>query len=182
LGREGITTLAPMRVLDVGCGGGSWLSGLTRFGADPDNLIGVDLRQEALRSSPVVRRAVSAADQLPFESYSFDMVCQVTMVSSILDGVMRTRIAAEMQRVLRPAGILLWYDFTVNPLNRDVKGVPLSELRALFPGASIRAQRVTLAPPLTRLLARRAWPVCEALELVPWLRTHLLAIVRNRGA
>lgn len=179
LGREGLTTLAGLQILDVGCGSGMWLEGLTRFGADPQQLIGVDLRAEALVPALGSHRAVSAADCLPFDDDAFDLVCQLTMVSSVLDAAMRGRIAAEMFRVLRPGGILLWYDFTVNPFNRDVKGVPFPRLRALFPRAGIRAERVTLAPPLTRLLASRAWLACEILELLPCLRTHLLATIRK---
>ena len=178
LGREGITTLAGLRILDVGCGGGSWLAGLTRFGAEPARLAGVDLRAEALAPAAEIRRATGAGDWLPFASGAFDIVCQLTMMSSVLDGEMRQRIAAEMLRVLRPGGIVLWYDFTVNPLNRDVRGVRLPQLRALFPGAKLRAERVTLAPPLTRFLSRRAWLACTALEQIPWLRTHLLATIR----
>lgn len=179
LRREGIASLAGLRVLDAGCGGGSWLSGLLRFGAAPDGLVGVDLREEALgRGTTQLQLAVAAADRLPFAAASFDLVCQLTMISSVLDAPMRRRIAAELLRVLRPGGILLWYDFTVNPLNRDVRGVPLAQLRALFPGAAVRSERVTLAPPLTRLVAPRSWLLCQALERIPWLRTHLLATIR----
>ena len=83
-----------------------------------------------------------------------------------------------MLRVLRPGGTLLWYDFTVNPFNRDVAGVRLSQLRELFPGTTLRVERVTLAPPLTHLLAPRLWLACDALQRIPWLRTHLLATIR----
>jgi ubiquinone/menaquinone biosynthesis C-methylase UbiE len=181
LQREGVRSLAGMRILDVGCGGGSWLAGLTRFGADVDGLVGVDLREEALNASQI-QPLTASADLLPFQSASFDMVCQLTMLSSVLDTTMRRRIAVEMLRVLKPQGILVWYDFTVNPLNRDVKGVRPKQLRALFPEARLRVERVTLAPPITRLLAGHAWPVCQLLELAPPLRTHILATVRQASS
>jgi ubiquinone/menaquinone biosynthesis C-methylase UbiE len=179
--REGVRSLAGRRILDVGCGGGSWLAGLRRFGADTEGLIGVDLREDALNASQIQPIAASA-DLLPFRSASFDIVCQLTMLSSVLDADMRQRIAGEMLRVLNPQGILLWYDFTVNPLNRDVKGVRPNQLRALFPNATLRIERVTLAPPITRLLAIHAWPVCHLLELAPPFRTHLLATARPAGS
>jgi SAM-dependent methyltransferase len=183
LRHEGIRTLAGLRILDAGCGGGSWLAGLTRFGAEPDLLTGVDLRAEALPRAPSgLQLGVASADQLPFATSSFDLVCQLTMMSSVLDRGMRHRIAAELTRVLRPGGILLWYDFTVNPFNRDVAGVPLRQLIALFPGAALRVERTTLAPPLTRLVAPRSWLSCALLESVPWLRTHLIATIRPNGA
>jgi len=34
----------------------------------------------------------------------------------------------------------------------------------------------TLIPPLTRLLARRAWLAAELLETVPFLRTHNVGV------
>jgi ubiquinone/menaquinone biosynthesis C-methylase UbiE len=183
LRREGIESLAGLQILDAGCGGGSWLAGLTRFGATPDRLVGIDLRAEALPPHQGdLNLAVASADRVPFHAASFDIVCQLTMVSSVLDRAMRRRIAAELIRVLRPGGILLWYDFTVNPLNRDVAGVPLRELQALFPGAKVRAERVTLAPPITRLVASRLWLACAALESLPWLRTHLIATIRPKIA
>jgi ubiquinone/menaquinone biosynthesis C-methylase UbiE len=180
LRREGLASLQGLRVLDVGCGGGSWLAGLTRFGAEPAKLVGVDLRPPALPSDPSgLNLAVASGDRLPFASESFDVVCQLTMLSSVLDRNMRTAIAGEMLRVLKPSGILLCYDFTVNPFNPDVAGVRRAELDQLFPSTRIRADRVTLAPPITRLIAPRSWLLCELLEGVPWLRTHLLASIRS---
>ena len=83
-----------------------------------------------------------------------------------------------MWRWLRPGGAVLWYDFTVdNPRNRDVRGVPLSRLRALFPQGQLRHRRVTLAPPLARALVRVHPALYRPVNAVPWLRTHLLAWV-----
>jgi ubiquinone/menaquinone biosynthesis C-methylase UbiE len=178
----GLDSLSGLRILDVGCGGGGWLKGLVRYGAEASRLTGIDLREKVLvrgREGPEL--AVAAADSLPFSADSFDIVSQLTMMSSILDRAMRGRIAGEMLRVLRPGGLMLWYDFTVNPFNPDVAGIRPAELRVLFPATSMHWQRVTLAPPVTRILAPRAWMICEALERVPWFRTHLLAMCRKPG-
>jgi SAM-dependent methyltransferase len=140
----------------------------------------VDLRQEVLSGSRAeARLALASADSLPFVDDRFDVVCQLTMMSSVLDPGMRGCIAAEMLRVLRPGGLVLWYDFTVNPFNPDVAGIRPAELRELFRGTVMRWQRVTLAPPLARLLAPHSWMICEALERLPWLRTHVLATCRK---
>lgn len=179
LRREGLTTLAGLRILDLGCGEAAWLRSLIRYGADASRLVGVDLREDILpRWNEDLHVAVACGDRLPFKPESFDIVSQLTMMSSVLDAGMRRAIAREMLRVLKPSGIILWYDFTVNPLNHDVAGIRLEQLRELFSGVEIRAQRVTLAPPLTRLLAPRAWLACEALERIPMLRTHLLATLK----
>ena len=87
-------------------------------------------------------------------------------------------LAAAMWRWLAPGGAVLWYDFTVNnPRNPDVRGVPLAEVRTLFPKGRITARRVTLAPPLARAVCRihpRLYPLLNAM---PLLRTHVLAWV-----
>ncbi len=70
----------------------------------------------------------------------------------------------------------LWYDFTFdNPRNPDVRGVPLSRVRALLPEARIAARRVTLAPPLARTVCRFHPSLYTLLNVLPLLRTHLLA-------
>jgi SAM-dependent methyltransferase len=178
LKRLGIRSLGGLTILDVGCGTGGWLTGLARYGAEQERLVGVDLRPEVLeRSASRANFAAASASQLPFASDRFDMVCQLTMMSSVLSEDLRRQIAGEMLRVLRPGGIVLWYDFTVNPMNPDVAGIDETGLRALFPGGGVDCRRVTLAPPLSRMLAARAWLLCSALEQVPWFRTHLLATV-----
>jgi SAM-dependent methyltransferase len=180
LRREGYRSLDGLRILDAGCGSGAWLDGLRRYGAQAGNLYGVELREEVFRrDGHDVTRIVAAGGLLPFPAASFDLVCQVTMLSSILDAETRRQTASELLRVLRPSGFILWYDFTVNPLNPDTHGIGRAELRCLFAGARIRAERVTLAAPLTRLLAPRAWTACLLLEQFPWLRTHLLATIRR---
>lgn len=185
LAAERLTDLDTLRALDVGCGGGWWLRTLLRWGARPAHLAGIDLLPESVAAArgihPELLIACGSAERLPFPDRTFDLVSQFTVFSSILDQPMRQRIAAEMLRVLRPGGVVLWYDFTVNPRNRDTRGIGRRELQALFPGCSARVRRVTLAPPLARRLAPRAWPLAVALESVPWLRTHLLAtLTRER--
>lgn len=84
-----------------------------------------------------------------------------------------------MWRWLKPGGAVVWYDFTVdNPRNRDVRGVPVARLRQLFPqGGEPTARRVTLAPPLARAACRVHPWLHDALNLLPLLRTHVLAWV-----
>ncbi|MGI8549726.1 MAG: class I SAM-dependent methyltransferase [Dehalococcoidia bacterium] len=181
LRREGLRSLTGLRILDVGCGGATWLAGLQRYGAKPDALYGVDLRSEPLLEAPRgLNLSLAAGDTLPFAPESFDLVTQVTMLSSVLDRSMRIRIAREMLRVLRPSRFLLWYHFTINPFNPDVRGIGGRELGSLFRGSRIWSERVTLAPPLARLTAPRAWPASLLLEQLAWLRTHLVATVRPR--
>lgn len=91
---------------------------------------------------------------------------------------MKMRIAAEMRRVLKPDGLILWYDYHMNnPNNPDVRGVKAGEIHALFPGSDIRLEKITLAPPLARLLAPCSWLLCDLLGNFPFLCTHYLGVI-----
>jgi hypothetical protein len=106
---------------------------------------------------------------------SVDILLQSTVFSSLLDDAFQQRLAAAMWAAVKPGGGVLWYDFTVNnPRNQDVRGVPLSRVRQLFPQARISAQKLTLAPPVARAVVRvhpALYTLCNA---VPLLRTHVL--------
>jgi hypothetical protein len=92
------------------------------------------------------------------------------------DEGMRRGVATEMARVLAPGGAIISYDFFVpSPKNRFVRPLRRRELSSLFPGFHVSARRITLAPPLARALAPRAWLLAEALEAIRVLDTHLLA-------
>jgi ubiquinone/menaquinone biosynthesis C-methylase UbiE len=180
LRESGVLPLAGRRVLDVGCGYGSWLADLETLGAERERLAGIDLFAERVEQA---RARLPGADirqgdaaELPFEKASFDLVLQSMMFSSILDPSVQRRAAAEMSRVLAPGGVILWYDFFVdNPRNPNVRGVSRRELQELFPGFSVRWRRVTLAPPLARALVPRLRPLASALQALRVLNTHAMA-------
>jgi SAM-dependent methyltransferase len=188
LDRYGFMPLAGKRILEVGCGTGKWLRDLIGWGADPENLFGVELLQaSAIRARRLSPQAVTVecanAAELRFDSGSFDLVLQATMFTSVLDGEMKQAIAAEMLRVLRPNGLILWYDmFVRNPWNPYVQPVGKSEIRRLFPGCSLELRRVSLAPPLARLVAPRSWLACSIMTRVSLLCTHYLGAFRREGA
>ena len=112
----------------------------------------------------------------PLPEAGADLVLQSTVFSSLLDDAFQQRLADTMWRWVRPGGAVLWYDFTWNnPRNRDVRGVPLARMRALFPHGRIEAQRLTLAPPLARAACRLSPSLYPLLNMLPPLRTHVLA-------
>jgi hypothetical protein len=103
---------------------------------------------------------------------------QSTVFSSVLDVATRRQMANEMLRVLRPGGIIIWYDlFMNNPNNADVRGIDRNQISALFPKCKITSSRITLAPPLARSLAPHAWTICELLASLRILDTHLLGVI-----
>jgi ubiquinone/menaquinone biosynthesis C-methylase UbiE len=188
LDRHGFMPLAGKRILEIGCGTGKWLRDLIGWGAEPENVFGVELLQgSATRARRLCPQAVTVecanAAELRFESGSFDLVLQATVFTSVLDGEMKQAMAAEMQRVLRPAGLILWYDFLVrNPWNPYVQPVGKSEIRRLFPGCSLELKRVSLAPPLARLVAPRSWLAASLMARVPPLCAHYLGALRKPAA
>jgi hypothetical protein len=89
-------------------------------------------------------------------------------------------MAAEMLRVVKPTGLILWYDYHVNnPWNKDVRGVKRREIYELFPNCQIDLERITLLPPLARALAPYSYLACYLMEKFPLLCTHYLGAIRK---
>jgi len=176
--------LARSAVLAVGCGAGGELADLARWGGTPGRMFGVDLESARTRRARARNAAfgIVRADgrRLPFPPSSFDLVTQFTLLTSVLDPLARRAIANEMLRLLRPDGLIVWYDFWPdNPGNRQVRGIRAAEVRGLFPGCRFDFRRLTLAPPLARWLAPRAWLFADLVGRLPLLQTfHLVGIQR----
>jgi SAM-dependent methyltransferase len=185
LKKRGLAPLDSLKILEVGCGTGTWIRDFIRWGARPESISGVDLIQsridQARQTCPKdVKLSLASADLLPLESCSQDLVLQSTVFTSVLDMKVKHAIASEMLRVLKPDGTILWYDFFWNnPSNQNVRGVGLKEIRRLFPETRIEHERITLAPPLVRPLARMSWTLCAIVNLVPFLKTHLLITIQK---
>lgn len=185
LNRGGLVPLRGKRLLDVGSGTGQWLSLFESHGMVRGDLAGIDLdpaRVEECRARlPGLDVRCGDASRLPWRDGTFDLVSQFTVFTSILDDALKQRIAADMLRVLKPGGHVVWYDFAFdNPKNKQVKGVGRRELERLFPGCEIHAERATLAPPLARRLVPLAWPIAAVLEELRLLNTHWMALIRKR--
>jgi SAM-dependent methyltransferase len=182
LRRNGFLPLDDRRVLDVGCGSGRLIVRMSLLGARAENLAGVDLLEhevdKARALAPHIDFRVGDATELPFEDGSFDLVTTFTTFSSMRADETRQAAAAEIRRVLRPRGAVLWYDFWVNPRNPEVQALGMKDIKRLFPGAEIDAKRVTLAPPIARRVAGVSWLAASLLDALPFLRTHWLALVR----
>jgi len=181
---EGLTSLAGLRILDVGCGRGDTLRQLLEFGADPNLVTGIDLLEENIESAqklcPHLRVICGTATRLPFSDASFDLVLQFMLFTSILSDLSKRTIATEMIRVLAPGGRVLWYDFSFdNPKNSDVRGIGKREIQALFPGFSVQSRRMTLAPPLGRIIAPMSVVLYYLLSRIRPLCTHLLCLLRR---
>ncbi|HEX7722292.1 MAG TPA: methyltransferase domain-containing protein [Pyrinomonadaceae bacterium] len=93
------------RILDVGCGTGANLQMLAQHGAAE----GVDVSNEALefcRARGLSKVKEGAAEALPYEDASFDLVTGLDVVEHLDDDVAGLK---EMRRVLRPRGRALLF-------------------------------------------------------------------------
>jgi ubiquinone/menaquinone biosynthesis C-methylase UbiE len=185
LARHGYDSLEKARILEIGCGTGLWLQEFIRWGARPENIVGIDLLPERIavakqRCPAAVTLECRNAATLSYPNAAFDLVLQSTVFTSILDPAMRQCIAAEMLRVLKPNGFVLWYDFHVNnPRNPDVCGVRKNEIRKLFPGCQIHLRRITLAPPIGRIVGRYSPLLYQLLSRTKILCTHYLGLIQK---
>ncbi len=187
LASSAMDDLASLDILDVGCGEGSWLRMLLEWGALAERLHGLDLLQDRIatareRSHPEMDFRCDSAWPLSYEDNSMDLVAASTVFSSILDPESRQTLAVEIERVTKPGGRIMVYDFAVShPRNPDTIGIGTREIRKLFARTRlVRTYRVTLAPPLTRRFPSSCLWVAHALEaLFPLLRTHRLFVLEK---
>jgi SAM-dependent methyltransferase len=184
LGRLGLhARLDQARALDFGCGNGHWMARMISWGFPQESLSGVDVREGGVRAArrllPGCRIEQNVDGVIPFAAGCFD-VCFVNLVfTSILDDARRIQAANELQRVTRPGGVILVLDFRFNnPSNPNVRMLTLTQLRALFDGCSLLERRsLVLAPPIASRVVPRARWLGGALESLPFLRTHFLAVL-----
>src|SRR5689334_22608453 len=102
---EKICTAPNTRILDVGCGTGANLKMLARFGSAE----GVDISQQAVefcRERGLDSVKLGAAEELPYENDSFDVVTALDVIEHLDDDVAGLR---EMRRVLRHDGRVLLF-------------------------------------------------------------------------
>lgn len=178
--RNGMWEPGRIRVIEVGCGTGGNLLQLLRLGFRAENLVGNELQQQLASTArerlPDSTRIIQGdALDVSFPADTFDIVFQSLVFSSLLDEKFQAELAEKMWSMVGPGGGVLWYDFTFdNPSNPDVRGVPLSRVRKLFPEAVISARRVTLAPPVARLVTRIHPGLYTLFNSLFFLRTHVL--------
>jgi SAM-dependent methyltransferase len=176
------------QVLEIGCGTGRNLLDLVRYGFRPENLTGNELLPE--RAAEARRRLPSEVSiiagnalDLAVAPASVDIVLQSTVFTSVLDARFQQRLANHIWSWVRPGGGVLWYDFIYNnPANADVRGVPIRRIQQLFPEGRMSIQRLTLAPPVARLVTRVHPALYTVLNAIPLLRTHVLCWIAKAPA
>lgn len=104
------------KILDYGCGYGRTLRELSAAGYE--NIYGADFSRAMLArardEAPGARLLRNDGRSLPFESESFDLVLLFAVLTCIPDGSDQRVLLAEVERVLRPGGVIYLSDLLVN--------------------------------------------------------------------
>jgi SAM-dependent methyltransferase len=171
-----------IKLLEIGAGTGGNLFLFKRIGIKWENIYANELlpdRLEVLKSTfPKIQTIEGDACDIEInKEHSFDIVFQSTVFTSILDLDFKTKLANVMWSLLKPGGIILWYDFAFdNPYNKDVKGIKKKEIGKLFSRSKgIVFHKTTLAPPIGRKV-KKLYPF---INIFPFLRTHLIAEIEK---
>lgn len=176
--------LKNIHILDAGCGRGFWIEWLINKGADPRMIKGIDISAERIAEARQrfsgVEFVCGNAARLPWQDGAFDMVMQSTLLTSVIDDTVKKAVCTEISRVLKNEGFIVWYDFFYNnPFNKNVRGIGTREMRRLFPGFSVRLKKITLAPPLARMLSFFGPFVLSTLESARVLNTHYIGVLQK---
>jgi len=104
----------PLHVLEVGSGHGHEIAKFGLLGIPQSNLAGVDLIPDRVRRArdnyPEIHFSEQDATNLQFPDESFDIVLQYTCVMHADSRDKQERMCWEMMRVVKPGGIILWWD------------------------------------------------------------------------
>lgn len=180
-----IAPVSEKKLLEVGCGGGPNLLQFLLLGFRPENLVGIELLEEraldARHRLPAATKIILGdATEINLGEGLFDVVFQSTVFTSILNDDFQKKLADGMWNAVAKGGGILWHDYIYNnPRNPDVRGVPISRVRELFPHGRFKTWRVTLAPPIGRPATRIAPWLYPVLNAFPFLRTHVLCWIRK---
>jgi len=185
LQRRGIEGLRGRKILDIGSGSGYWMRRCAEWGAEVEDIHGVELLGDRValarrRCHPQMQIACGNAVNLAFRNQTFDVVVMFLVLSMMRDRTERMRVADEAARVLKPGGVVMWYDFRYRPWREpDMIGMPRGEIERCFPGFDLELKSGSALPPLTRRLAPYAWSMCMWLDNLKVLNTHYVGTLKK---
>lgn len=163
------------RILDVAAGTGASAAPMAKAGALVTALdISHGMLEEGRKRHPDIEFVHGSAEELPFDSDSFDAVT----ISFGLRNVQNPRAAlSEFFRVLKPGGRLLICEFSQPPVGVVRKSYELY-LRTVLPGMAMAASS---NPEAYRYLVESiaSWP--EQQMLSQWIRTAGFTRVAHRN-
>lgn len=177
--KNNFKNIPDIKVLEIGAGSGGNIDFFKSLGIHPQNIYANELLKDRVvdlrKNHPDIH--IIEGDASEITENDFDIIFQSTVFTSILDSEFRKKLANKMWSMLKPKGIILWYDFAYNnPKNPDVRKVDKSELIQLFPKSNLTyIKKVTLAPPI----GRRVGKAYSFFNTFGFLRSHLIAVFRK---
>lgn len=170
--------LSDLSILEIGAGNGSNAEIFTSNGIKLSNIYFNELLPERILAikNKYPNNTLYEGNAIDVNiDRKFDIIFQSTVFTSILSDEHRKALAEKMWCLLKPNGIILWYDFIYNnPNNPDVKKVEVQDLKKLFPKLNdLYYKKITLAPPIGRRVGR-----FYKLFNIPILRSHILAMIK----
>jgi SAM-dependent methyltransferase len=155
------------RILDLGCGTGTMLAHLRKFG----EVEGVDADEQAVefcRARGELQVRLLDGPELPLPDNAFDLVTALDVLEHIEDD---SRALREIRRVLRPGGLLLatvpahrWMWGAQDEISHHFRRYSAAEISSRIGKAGLDLERLTyfnslLFPPIAAVrLVRRAVP------------------------
>jgi SAM-dependent methyltransferase len=181
-----ILPIEEKKLLEIGCGTGNNLLQFIRLGFLPKNLVGNELLENRIEKARLKLPAEleilpGNALDLTIQEKKFDIVLQSMVFSSILDEEFKFQLANKMWGWISGNGGILWYDFVYNnPWNKDVIGVPYNKVKEYFPHGIIKKWKITLAPPISRVVTKIHPSVYSLFNFFPVFRTHILCWIQKK--
>jgi 2-polyprenyl-3-methyl-5-hydroxy-6-metoxy-1,4-benzoquinol methylase len=150
--------LRELKVLDVGCGGGTNIAWLIELGVDPAHCTGIDLvpkRIEMARARIPNVRWIEGDVTETDAGGPYDFVMLLAVLTSVTYAPLKQKIVERCFSLLKPAGIFFFYDMMSkeeDPGSKDYKKLTYSEAEAYWAGRKARWFRKDL---LKESLAKR---------------------------
>lgn len=171
--------LSDVTLLEIGAGNGTNAFMFEEMGIKLSNISFNELLSERIKAikENFPNNAIYEGDATKIElTQKFDIVFQSTVFTSILNDTDRKNLADKMWSLLKPGGIILWYDFIYNnPKNPDVRKASIIETKQLFNKSKQSIiKKITLAPPVGRKVGN-----FYNLFNIGLLRSHILAVFQK---
>jgi SAM-dependent methyltransferase len=103
-----------LRVLEIGVGHGHELAKFSQLNIPGGRLYGIDLVINRIIQAEVIYPYFNYSQQdgtkLAFENETFDVVYQITCLMHLPTKMLQLAVCQEMVRVLKPGGIVIWWD------------------------------------------------------------------------
>ena len=166
------SSIAGLRVLDIGCGGGGFARQLV---AERAVVVGIDPGAEAIREAaaavPQASFREGVAEALPFDDATFDIGVMINALHHVPEMAMQAALG-EAARVIKPTGVLI----IVEPL---ASGSFFAALRPIEDETIVRqaAQRAIETAVSSGMLLRRATLEYVRREVFPTAAAFLDRVV-----